>query len=117
MPDIASAKDFFDDKVPAAVTANPDKAKEVNAIYLFKVSGDGGGVWTANLTANDGGPWVKAGEQGKAGCTIEISNNDFVAMAKSGNPQFGMQLYFQGKLKVSGDPTLAMKLQKFFAIT
>jgi len=37
-------------------------------------------------------------------------------MVKSGNPQFGMQLYFAGKLKVSGDPTLAMKLQKLFAI-
>jgi putative sterol carrier protein len=25
-----------------------------------------------------------------------------------------MQLYFQGKLKVSGDPMLAMKLQSLF---
>ncbi len=115
--DISTAKEFFDDKVPAAIAASPDKAKEVNAVYCFKVSGDGGGTWTANLTGNDGGPWVKQGEQGKPGCTIEIANSDFIGMVKSGNPQFGMQLYFQGKLKVSGDPTLAMKLQKLFAIT
>ncbi len=30
------------------------------------------------------------------------------------DPQAGMQLYFQGKLKVSGDPMLATKLQQFF---
>jgi hypothetical protein len=27
------------------------------------------------------------------------------------DPQAGMQLYFQGKLKVTGDPMLATKLQ------
>ncbi len=32
------------------------------------------------------------------------------------NPQAnGMQLFFAGKLKVSGNPTLAMKLQKLFS--
>jgi hypothetical protein len=30
------------------------------------------------------------------------------------DPNAGMQLYFQGKLRVSGDPMLAMKLQQFF---
>ena len=33
------------------------------------------------------------------------------------DPQAGMQLYFQGKLKVTGDPMLATKLQQFFALT
>ena len=28
------------------------------------------------------------------------------------NPALGMQLYFQGKLRVTGDPMLATKLQK-----
>ena len=32
------------------------------------------------------------------------------------NPQAnGMQLFFAGKLKVAGNPTLAMKLQKLFS--
>jgi hypothetical protein len=30
------------------------------------------------------------------------------------DPQVGMQLYFQGRLKVSGDPMLAMRLQQIF---
>jgi hypothetical protein len=32
------------------------------------------------------------------------------------NPAMGMQLYFQGKLKVTGDPMLATKLQKLFQL-
>ena len=32
------------------------------------------------------------------------------------NPNAGMQLYFQGKLKVTGDPMLATKLQKLFSL-
>ena len=32
------------------------------------------------------------------------------------DPNAGMQLYFQGRLMVSGDPMLAMKLQSFFDI-
>ena len=55
------------------------------------------------------------GDTGKAQCTIELAHEDFKAML--GNPQVGMQLYFQGKLRVTGDPMLATKLQQFFAMT
>ena len=37
-------------------------------------------------------------------------------MAMVQNPIIGMGLYFQGKLKVTGDPMLATKLQKLFAL-
>jgi hypothetical protein len=53
-------------------------------------------------------PTCSRGDSGKAQCTIEVAHDDFKAML--GNPQVGMQLYFQGKLKVSGDPMLATKL-------
>jgi len=49
-----------------------------------------------------------------ANCTIEVANADFVNMLK--NPALGMQLFMTGKLKVAGDPMLAMKLQKLFAL-
>jgi len=53
---------------------------------------------------------VGKGDAGKAQCTIEVSNEDFKTMLA--DPNAGMQLYFQGKLRVSGDPMLAMKLQQ-----
>src|SRR5262245_56508297 len=107
------AKHLFDELVPAALAKHPDKAKEVNAIYGFNITGDDGGQWTVDLVSSP--PSCTKGDTGKAQCTIEVSGQDFKAML--GNPQLGMQLYFQGKLRVTGDPMLATKLQKFFEIT
>jgi hypothetical protein len=107
-----NAQELFDDMLPAALKSNPEKAKAVGAVYCFKISGEGGGDWTVDLTADP--PTCTRGDAGKAQCTIEVSNDDFQAML--GNPQVGMQLYFQGKLKVTGDPMLATKLQQFLTI-
>ena len=106
------AKELFDEIVPAKLKEHADQAKAVNAIYGFKISGEGGGEWTVDLTSDP--PGVTKGDTGKAQCTIEVAHDDFKAML--GNPQLGMQLYFQGKLKVTGDPMLATKLQQFFAL-
>lgn len=106
------AKELFDEMVPKALEKFPEQAKEVNAIYCFKITGDGGGEWTVDLTADP--PTIKTEDDGSAQCTIEVEHDDFKAML--GDPQAGMQLYFQGKLKVTGDPMLATKLQQFFDV-
>ena len=106
------AKELFDVMVPEALKKWPDKAKEVNAIYCFKITGDGGGEWTVNLTSDE--PNCVVGDAGNAQCSIEVAAEDFKTMLT--NPQVGMQLYFQGKLKVTGDPMLATKLQQFFSL-
>lgn len=107
-----NAQDLFDNLVPQGLAQYPDKARELNAIYCFKVSGDDGGEWTVDTTANP--PTCVKGDSGKAQCTVEVSSEDFKTMLS--DPNAGMQLYFQGKLKVSGDPMLAMKLQQLFEI-
>ncbi|HTJ45039.1 MAG TPA: SCP2 sterol-binding domain-containing protein [Kofleriaceae bacterium] len=104
------ATELFDVLVPQGLKQFPDKAREVNAIYAFKISGEGGGEWTADLTSDP--PTIVKGDTGKAQCTIEVAHDDFKTMLS--DPNAGMQLYFQGKLRVSGDPMLAMKLQQFF---
>jgi len=108
-----NAQDLFNTQVPEALAKNPDKAREIGAIYVFKISGDGGGEWTVNLKDNP--PSCVAGVHGTANCTIEVAHTDFVTMLT--NPAAGMQLYFTGKLKVSGDPMLATKLQKLFSMS
>ncbi|MSP62995.1 MAG: SCP2 sterol-binding domain-containing protein [Myxococcales bacterium] len=107
-----SAQELFNEQVPNAIAKAPDKAREIGAIYLFKITGDGGGEWTVDLASAE--PSCKAGTHGAAQCTIEVTHDDFKAML--GNPAMGMQLYFQGKLKVTGDPMLATKLQKLFSM-
>ncbi len=106
------AQEMFNEQVPKALAQYPDKAKEVDAIYCFKITGDGGGEWTVDLTADP--PTCKPTDDGSAQCTIEVAHDDFKTMLS--DPQAGMQLYFQGKLKVTGDPMLATKLQQFFDV-
>ena len=106
------ATTLFNEKLPATLEANPAKAKELDAIFLFKISGDNGGTWTVDLKAD--APSVNEGDSGSAECTIEMTDEDFEEMMK--DPALGMQLFFQGKLKIEGDPMLATKLQNIFAL-
>jgi len=112
MANPASASEVFDELVPKGLQQYPDKARELNAIYCFKVTGDGGGEWTVDTTSDP--PSCTKGDTGKAQCTIEVAHEDFKAMLS--DPNTGMQLYFQGKLRVTGDPMLAMKLQQLFEL-
>ena len=104
------AQQLFNEQVPAALAKHPERAREVDAVYCFKIEGDGGGTWTVDLSADP--PTCKSEDNGSAQCTIEVAHDDFKTML--GDPQAGMQLYFQGKLQVTGDPMLATKLQQFF---
>ena len=112
MAKVESAQDLFNIQVPESLIRNPDKAREIGAVYVFKISGDGGGTWTVDLAAAT--PSCTTGDKGNANCTIEVGHEDFKSMLA--NPALGMQLYFQGKLKVTGDPMLATKLQKLFSM-
>ena len=103
------AKTFFTDKLPKMFEKTPDKGKDLEANFLFKITGDGGGTWLVDLKAEPN--CVTEGE-GEAECTIEMTDEDFDAMTQ--DFQQAMQLYFQGKLKVEGDPMLATKLQAIF---
>jgi hypothetical protein len=108
-----SAQELFDTQVPEALAKHPDKAKEINAVYLFNITGENPGVWTVDLAGDP--PACTPGNKGNAQCTIEVAHSDFKQMLA--NPALGMQLYFQGKLKVTGDPMLATKLQKLFSMS
>lgn len=105
-----SASELFDQILPESIQRNPDAARAVGAVYVFKIAGEGGGDWTVDLASAT--PSVVKGIQPGAQCTIEVAHSDFISMLQ--NPALGMQLFMQGKLRVSGDPMLAMKLQKLF---
>lgn len=102
---------LFNEDLPAAIAKNPDAAKEIGAKYQINISGVG--EWF--IDASDSGPKAEAGNPGTAECTITMAAEDFQKLVE--NPQAnGMALFFAGKLKVAGNPTLAMKLQKLFAL-
>ncbi len=105
-------KKLFNDDLPAALAKNGEAAKAIGAKYQMNISGPAGGEWNIDVSAS--GPFCKAGS-GPADCTISIADEDFQKLVE--NPQAnGMQLFFSGKLKVSGNQMLAMKLNSLFAL-
>ncbi|AUX21709.1 SCP-2 sterol transfer family protein [Sorangium cellulosum] len=104
---------LFNEELPAALAKNPDAAKQIGAKYQLNVTGEGGGEWFLDLT--DAGPKAEAGNPGSADVTITVSSEDFQKLYE--NPQANsMQLFFAGKLKVTGNQMLAMKLPKLFQL-
>ncbi len=105
---MATLKEIFEVKISDKINNNPDRVAGIDAIYEFNISGDDGGVWTLDLSG--GNKSVKQGSSGNAKCTITMTSNDFISMVSGNlNPQMA---FMTGKLKVSGDMGLALKLGK-----
>lgn len=107
---MADAQTDFGTRLPAKLSGNPDEAKAIGAVFLFKITGEGGGTWTVDCKNN---PGCREGDEGSADVTLELSSTDWATI--SSNPGAAMQLYFTGKLKVTGNAMLATKLQKILA--
>lgn len=103
MPD---AKTSFTRDIPRSIDSDVDKAKAVDAVFLFIVTGQDGGVWTVNMKD---APGVTDGDAGNAECTIELSTEDWKSMTDK--PGAAMQFFMQGKIKLKGNALLATKLQ------
>lgn len=109
---MADAKTDFTKILPEKIKADPDKFKAAGFVFLFKITGDDGGTWTLDLKGDDIG--VKDGETSPPDTTIEVSADDWKSMSDS-NFANAMPLFFQQKLKVTGNVMLATKLQQLFA--
>jgi putative sterol carrier protein len=100
---------LFNEELPGALAKNQDEAKTIGAKYQLNIAG--AGSWHIDVSST--GASCEAGEK-PADCTIAITSEDFQKLYE--NPQAnGMQLFFAGKLKVTGNQMLAMKLNKLFS--
>jgi putative sterol carrier protein len=98
------AREFFEtleSRVDASKTAG------VNKSYVFDI--DGAGVWKVDVT--DAGVNVTEGAT-DGDVTIRASEDTFKAIANG--EQNPTTAYMTGKLKVDGDMSAALKLQKLF---
>ncbi|XP_044121059.1 hydroxysteroid dehydrogenase-like protein 2 isoform X1 [Neovison vison] len=92
-------KDFLSD----------DVVKATQAIYLFELSGEDGGTWFLDLKSKGGN--VGYGEPSEqADVVMSMSTDDFVKMF-SGKLKPTMA-FMSGKLKIKGNMSLAIKLEK-----
>src|SRR4029079_13973401 len=90
-----------------------EAAKQIGGKFQMNINGEGGGKWF--IDASDSGPKSETGEPAGADVTIEMAVEDFHKLME--NPQAnGLQLFFAGKLKMTGNNMLAMKLNKLFTL-
>ncbi len=104
-----TAQEIFGEILPAKLEGN-EKAKSVNAVYVFNIDGPTGGTWTVDLKS-DGDDIVSEGASDDVQCTVNMKEADFVKLWEGKLP--GAQAFMMGKLKIQGDMGLAMKLQNF----
>lgn len=91
----------------------PEKAEGVNAVIQYRLTGEQAGDYI--VTIKDGKCTVAEGIAETPSMTLTSDAEDFgdVLLGKAN----GMQYFMQGKLKLSGDLNLAMKLTEFFKMS
>lgn len=106
---ITNVQEVFS-KVPQSFNARA--AKNLDAVFQFDVTGEGGGNW--NVIVKEGACQVSQGKHTAPSVTLTMSSETWLAMV---NKQLnGMQAFMSGKLKVSGDIMLAQRIPDLFSI-
>ncbi len=87
-----------------------DQAQGVDVVFLFDISGDGGGTWHVKIA--DGECLVKEGGFDSPTTTIHMGDEDFVKLI-SGELN-AMSAFTSGKLKIEGDLMKSQLIEKLF---
>ena len=98
------AREFFE---TLEARADPSKIAGIDHTYLFDIKGEG--QWL--VAVMNGTVQVSEGPA-KADVTISVSGDVFNRIAA--RTQSPAMAYMTGKLKISGDTSAALKLQKIF---
>jgi putative sterol carrier protein len=105
-----------DDSTPADVFEtmrrgfNVAASKGVHAHYQFNLSGPAGGAWW--IIVNDGEFTMGMGSTENPDVVMTSTDRDWVMLATGSLS--GIRAYFTGRLKVTGDQSLARKLEAIF---
>jgi len=99
------------EKMPGAFI--PEKAQGVDAIIHFKFSGAEPGEW--HTIIKDGRCQVAPGAPTRAPTmTLSADSSDYIKIFTG--ELDGMKAFMEGKIKLGGDLSLAMKLMQMFKI-
>ncbi|AYK08532.1 SCP2 sterol-binding domain-containing protein [Brevibacillus laterosporus] len=93
------------------INQDPSTIEGWLAVYQFDVSGERGGTYQVRFCDNQ--VQVMEGNSNQAQCTLQLSDTNFAKLLrKQLNPTAAVML---GKIKIKGDISLALQLQRLFA--
>lgn len=90
----------------------PEKAGDLAADIQFHFEGDGGGDWVARI--REGECTTEQGTTESPRLTLSAAADDYVKIVTG--ELNAMSAFAQGKIKLKGDLSLAMKLMDFFKL-
>ncbi|MBV9708334.1 MAG: SCP2 sterol-binding domain-containing protein [Chloroflexi bacterium] len=91
---------------------NPAAATGITKTLQWNITGDQPGVWAFQIVEGTG-RLIPGGVE-KPDITFTTSGKDWLAIAEG--KQDAMKAFMTGKLKVTGDMMLAMKVPQFFPL-
>ena len=91
---------------------NPEAASGLNKILQLNLSGDEAGKWAIKI-ANQACELIPGGVE-KPDLTLSLADKDWIAIAEGKLDP--MNAYMTGKLKATGDITLAMRIPSIFGL-
>ena len=94
--------------MPAAF--RPERARGVNTVIQFRLTGEGGGDWCA--TIRDGTCTVAEGVSAVPKATMTMAASDYLALGEG--KLSGMQALLTGRIKTSGDLSLLKRMENWF---
>ena len=101
-------REVFETEIPGRMQAEPEKAKGINTVYQFVVTGDEAGDWYVDLITDP--PAICEGKHDSPKCTVTVDSADFLKIVGGElNPQMA---FMSGKLKIDGDMAAAIKLSE-----
>ncbi len=90
----------------------PEKAQGINATIQLNLSGDNGGQWWVRIA--DGKAEMQPGSAPKADMTLSAAADDMYNVFTG--KMNAVSAFMQGKIKVAGDMSLAIKMQNMFSM-
>jgi putative sterol carrier protein len=88
----------------------PSKLSGIDKVVMFDLAGEGGGQWTATIA--DGKMEMVEGAGAPPNTTFKMKAEVFLGIVnKKINP---VAAFMQGKVRVQGDMSVAMRLQSLF---
>jgi putative sterol carrier protein len=106
----APSVDQIFENLPTAF--RPEAAADVDVVFLFDISGPGGGQWSVKVQNNEC-ELIKGAHEAPS-CTLVMGDEDFIQMMTGGLSP--MKAFTTGKLKITGDVMKSQLIEKLFEL-